>query len=254
MKITFLGTGNAFAPQRDWGCILVNESILLDAGPSLLVNLKRLALDPTRINYIFITHFHADHFFGLPFLLLEYLFVSPTDTPLTIIGPPGVEALIRNTMTLAYPDIMQHGWPRPIRFVEAQPGAATTIDDLTFTAVEMDHGTEIIIPYGYRIMLPDGELAYSGDTRMTEALFDLVEQAHVLILEATSGETSSIHLGRDALRQILPHLMKDSVVFLNHLDTLSADPWSDFNVIIPHDLQTYQLDLSPEHSPEVRHA
>ena len=249
MKITFIGTGNAFAPQRDCGTVLVNDSILLDAGPGLLVNLKRLALDARAIRTLFISHFHGDHFFGVPFLLLEYAFVSRTTSLLTIVGPPGVEDRIRAVAELAYPHLLTPDWPRPLRFIEAQPGITDTCDDLTYTPVQMAHGPTPA--FGYRLYLPDGLLAYSGDTSMTDALFTLIEDARVIILEATSEETSSVHLGQQALRAVTARLPGDNVTFLTHLNVPGNAPWADLPVIVPHDLQTFQLDWQPGQQPLV---
>lgn len=253
MRLTYLGSGNAFAPQRDWSCVLVNDAILLDAAPSLLTNLKRLRLDPADIQHVFISHFHGDHFFGLPFLLLEYHFMSRTTAPLAVIGPPGVEEVVRRAMLLAYPDLEALGWPRPMVFMEAVPGERQTAEGVAFSAVEMSHGNASLRALGYRLFLDEGVLAYSGDTGMTEAIYDLVEGARVIILEACSEEISEVHLGRRALREILARAPGDAVIFLNHLDVPGSRPWESLNVVIPRDLQTYELAMRRGQPPEVRH-
>ena len=109
MEITFLGTGNAFAPGRSWAAMLVNRHIMLDAGPAVLMNMKKLGVDPAEVTHIFITHFHGDHFLGLPFLFLEYNFMSKTDKPLWITGPVGIEDKARQALELAYPDVAPRG-------------------------------------------------------------------------------------------------------------------------------------------------
>jgi ribonuclease BN (tRNA processing enzyme) len=253
MRITFLGSGNAFVPQRDWGCVLVNDTILLDAGPSMLASLKRLGGNPAAIRHIFISHFHGDHFFGLPFLLLEYYFVTRTSEPLAIVGPPGVEEMVTKTMTLAYPDIMSRGWPRPLHFQEVAPGAVQTIDGVAYEAIEVEHGGDVLRAFGYRLHLPDGVLCYSGDTSMTDAIFDLVAGARAIIIEAASQDDSAVHLGREAMRTILARVPQDSVVFLNHLDTPSADPWRGWKVIVPEDLRSYEVRMTEDQRPEVHY-
>jgi len=252
MKITFLGTGNAFAPRREWGCILVNDTILLDAGPSLLVNLKRKQVNPTGIRHLFITHFHGDHIFGLPFLLLEYAFLSPCSLPLTIIGPRGIAQYIEALMRLAYPNLAQNAGARPLRFVEAQDNITDTADGVTFTPVAVAHGSEEFQAFGYRLALPEGIIAYSGDTSLCEALNTLTQDARVSILEATSEDASSIHLGREALRTILAATPTDCLTFLNHLDTPGADPWGTFDVIVPEDLQSFELAFANGERPRAR--
>ena len=72
LDLTFIGTGNAFAPTRYWSSFIANNRVLFDAPPTLLPHLKKLKIDTNAIEAIFIGHFHGDHYFGLPFLLLEY--------------------------------------------------------------------------------------------------------------------------------------------------------------------------------------
>lgn len=241
MKITFLGSGNAFTPERDCATILVDDAILLDAGPGVLLNLKRLHIPPADIRYVFISHFHADHFFGIPFLLLEYHFLSRTDTPLTIIGPAGIERMVRQVMELAYPDVAQRGWPRPMCFIEVTPGAVQSAGDFSFRAFPMAHGNAQLTAYGYRLYLESGVLAYSGDTAMTEQLLNLIEGARVLILEAASSDESIVHLGRDDIRRLLDQIPSTTHVVLNHLDIPGEEAWQGMNVLIPHDRQTFEF-------------
>jgi ribonuclease BN (tRNA processing enzyme) len=245
MQIAFLGTGNAFVPQRDWSCLLVNGTILLDAGPTALANLKRLPVDPAAVRHVFISHFHGDHCFGLPFLLLDHHFMSRTETPLAIIGPPGVEAWTRQAMTLAFPDVAGKGWPRPITFVEAEAGMTRTVDGLTYTPVQVAHGDGLLQAFGYRLSLPDGVLAYSGDTRMTASLYTLIAEARVVILEATEFDAPLYHLGRPEIVMLLAALPAECTVFLTHLDSPGPGPWGDLPVIIPEDLQTFTLEALP---------
>ncbi|HOS44198.1 MAG TPA: MBL fold metallo-hydrolase [Armatimonadota bacterium] len=249
MQIVFLGTGNAFAPQRDWSCMLVNGTILLDAGPTLLANLKRLPADPAAIRHIFISHFHGDHCFGLPFLLLDYHFLSRTDAPLAIIGPPGIEAWTREAMALAFPDVAGKGWPRPITFVEARAGETQSALGLRFMPLHMAHADGFLEAFGYRLLLSDGILAYSGDTRMTEALYTLIDGAHAVIIEATEYDESPYHLGHAEVKALLAALPPDCTVFLTHLDSPGPGPWDDLPVIIPDDLQMFTLGAAPSRPP-----
>src|SRR3989304_1978366 len=95
LELLFLGSGNAFAPQRYWSSFLLNGRYLFDAPPTALPHLKRAGRAADDIDVIFISHFHADHFFGLPFLLLEYAEQTLRTKPLTIVGPPGIEQRLR---------------------------------------------------------------------------------------------------------------------------------------------------------------
>ena len=249
MKMTFLGTGNAFAPRRDWSCLLVNDAILLDAGPGALVNLKRARVSPACVRHICISHFHGDHFFGVPFLLLEYAYATRTDEPLTILGPSGVEERIRAAAELAFPGLLTKRWPRPITFYEVQPSVTQTVDGLTITPIPVEHGG--MEAYGYRLHLPDGLLAYSGDASLSDALYALIDGAQVIVTEADSGDTSTMHMGREALRVVVDHKPADSVLILTHLNTPGDESWADLPAYIAHDLDTFAIALHPGQPPRV---
>src|SRR3990170_3900454 len=90
LELTFLGSGNAFAAGgRYWSSFLANARYLFDAPPTLLPHLKRLGMPLTGIEVIFISHFHGDHFMGLPFLFLEYVYLTERRDDLFIVGLPG---------------------------------------------------------------------------------------------------------------------------------------------------------------------
>lgn len=84
MKIQLLGTGGAFSDHET--CYLVNDSVLIDCGPSAI---KRTFADgrAAAIKDVFLTHIHMDHIGGIEALLYYRLYV--TKTPLDYIYCPG---------------------------------------------------------------------------------------------------------------------------------------------------------------------
>src|SRR5215211_769702 len=68
-RLTFLGTGNFSAPARYWNSFLIGDRVLVEPSPAVLPNLRKAGINPRAIDVVFISHFHADHTFGWPFLL-----------------------------------------------------------------------------------------------------------------------------------------------------------------------------------------
>ena len=101
MQLRFVGCGDAFGSGgRLNTCFHVSgreANFLIDCGASALPALKRLEIDRNEIDLILITHFHGDHFAGLPFILLDAQFSRRT-RPLTIAGPKGIETRLRAVM------------------------------------------------------------------------------------------------------------------------------------------------------------
>ena len=66
---------------------------LIDCGEGTQKQLRRAKTKFSRINHIFISHLHGDHFFGLVGLLSTFHLLGRT-TPLTIYGPPKLKEIV----------------------------------------------------------------------------------------------------------------------------------------------------------------
>ena len=76
-RLRVLGSGNAFCPPgRFHSCMLLDDSILIDAPPTILHQLQSNNISSAQITDLLITHWHGDHVFGLPFLLLDRRYIS----------------------------------------------------------------------------------------------------------------------------------------------------------------------------------
>ena len=92
MEIEFLGT-SCMVPTKDrnhQGIFMFyrDTGILLDCGEGIQRQLKITGIKPTRIDKIFLTHWHGDHVLGLPGLL-QTMNSSGYEKKLEIYGPPG---------------------------------------------------------------------------------------------------------------------------------------------------------------------
>jgi ribonuclease Z len=103
-QVTILGCGAATPTARHSPTAqLVNlhdKYFLIDCGEGTQVQLRKFRLKMQRIQCIFVSHLHGDHFFGLIGLLSTYALLGRT-APLTIYGPPGLEQIIRLQLELS---------------------------------------------------------------------------------------------------------------------------------------------------------
>jgi len=80
MKMTFLGTGSFFSTDNYHTNILLedenNNSFLIDCGSDIKWSLKDAGKDPGKIEAVYISHMHADHFQGLEYLGYYGYFIS----------------------------------------------------------------------------------------------------------------------------------------------------------------------------------
>lgn len=190
MRVEFLGSGDAFGSGgRLNTCLRVSEgsdTLLLDAGATTLAALGAGGLGPTERNgiaAILFTHFHGDHFAGLPFVLLDAMFVSKRREPLLLAGPAGIEARARAVNETLFPGVTQAPRDFALHFLEVTPDAPADIAGFAVTALPMVHDARVGPCQGYRLARSGRVLAFTGDTGWTDALIPLADGADLLISE-----------------------------------------------------------------------
>ena len=91
LSIFFAGTGGSVpSARRGLPATLIRrggDRLLFDCGEGTQRQLLRTVGLPD-LDAVFLTHFHADHWLGLPGMLKTFD-LRDRDKPLTIYGPPG---------------------------------------------------------------------------------------------------------------------------------------------------------------------
>lgn len=107
-EVTILGSSGALpARSRHPTAQIVNHNesyFLLDCGEGTQMQLDRFNLRRSRINHIFISHLHGDHYYGLMGLITSYILLSRTQ-PLHIFGPEGLKEKIAAHIDVTDADI-----------------------------------------------------------------------------------------------------------------------------------------------------
>ncbi|HET7327586.1 MAG TPA: bifunctional adenosylcobinamide kinase/adenosylcobinamide-phosphate guanylyltransferase [Nocardioidaceae bacterium] len=199
MEITLLGTGSADGwPNPSCACAscqtarregslraqtsaLVDDVLLLDAGPEAPRQAERFGRPLTRLQTLLVTHAHPDHFD--PALLLYRGWV--TQSALQVVGPPGVIAACRDWIGPHAPHIL----------TPVCPGDAVDIaGGYAVHALRARHqapGGAVL----YAVTAPDGErMLYATDTAplRAEDLEEVRDAAFdVVLLEETFGDDTA---------------------------------------------------------------
>jgi ribonuclease Z len=96
LDLVFLGTaGSMPTAQRNPSATLLRregERLLFDCGEGTQRQLLRSAIGLVELKEIFLTHYHADHYLGLPGMLKTFA-LRGREVPITIYGPPGLAEL-----------------------------------------------------------------------------------------------------------------------------------------------------------------
>mgnify|MGYP003700590885 CR=1 FL=1 len=155
MKVRFLGSGDAFGSGgRLNTCFHVTSgagTFLIDCGATALPAMRAAGIDRNAIDTILITHFHADHFGGVPFFILDAQFFAKRTAPLTIAGPEGLRDWYVRALETAFPGSSSTRQKFELSLVELEEGSARALGGLTVTPQRVVHGPPGGPFFAYRI-------------------------------------------------------------------------------------------------------
>jgi len=224
LKILFLGTsGSMPTVVRSLPATLIKrdgEAVLFDCGEGTQRQMMRCRTG-LNLSSVFITHWHADHFLGLPGLIHTMSFQNRSSI-LTIYGPRW--AGIPNLFSLINPQF-------DVDFIEVSPGDVIDLGSFFVEVFAVDHGTNSFgyvfeererpgkfnrekaeqlglkpgplytnlqngesVSIGGRVIAPEQvigpmrpgrKIVYSGDTRPSDEVIRAAKNADLLIHEAT---------------------------------------------------------------------
>lgn len=224
MRVTILGAGDAFASRGNCQAGYLIEAgdkrILLEAGPALLPTLKRGGFDSAAINLALISHLHGDHFAGLPFLILEYLWERKRRTTLTIAGPRRLEQRTWALFETMFPKSPAERVARKLKFVALDPNETRSFNGVKVSTIRTPHTTGDI-SLAFRVAFGGKTVVFSGDTGWTEELVPFCAGADLFICECTYFDSAALdfHLNYPLIekhrsrfkvqRMILSHLGRE---------------------------------------------
>jgi len=168
-----------------------NWAVLIDCGGSPLYKLARVGVEISSIQAVVLTHYHADHIYGLP-LLIQGLWLSGREDPLPIYGPMETIDIARSlleTFSLTErADMFTLEW-HPVLLREDQQ--VLDVAEVRITATPVNHRGVQALAFRFENTEPvpakagGRVIVYSGDTEPCPALVRLAFSADLLIHEAT---------------------------------------------------------------------
>lgn len=140
MRLTILGcysaTPRSLTNPTSQVLEIKNHVFLIDCGEGTQVQLRKCKVKFSRINHIFISHLHGDHFFGLPGLISTFRLLG-REKELHVYGPKGIKEAI--TLLLKLGD----SWTNyPLYFHELNSKESELIyedDKVLVTTIPLQH-------------------------------------------------------------------------------------------------------------------
>ncbi len=230
MRITFLGTAGSWpTKERSASAIALDterELVLFDCGEGTQRQFFQSSASFMRVRRVFLTHFHGDHFLGLPGLI-QSMCLNNREEPLDIYGPADAKEMVDRVLKMGYFTLRF-----PVNVHTLSPGSTVELPGYTVKAAEADHPVPTLayrldeaqkrgrfdgdlarslgirgpdfarleagepVRVGERVVHPSDvmgpprpgrSIVYSGDTAPSPEVERLARRATVLIHEATTA-------------------------------------------------------------------
>lgn len=147
LDLVFLGTSASMpTAQRAAAALLLRrggERLLFDCAEGTQRQLQRSTVGLPDLEEIFLTHFHGDHFLGLPGMLKTFALRGRDGVPLTVYGPHGLRELFRQLKPFL------GRLPYPLTTVELEAGEELERGEYRIETFALEHGATAI---GYALV------------------------------------------------------------------------------------------------------
>jgi ribonuclease BN (tRNA processing enzyme) len=187
MKLTILGSGTVVPDgDRNSAGYFIQAGgarLMLDCGAGTLHALARYRLPWETITHIFVSHFHVDHVGELAslFFAFKYGMSSGRREPLLLVGPRGLDRVMRGLEEAFGPGLFEPGFPVHLKMLE--PGEQINLaGDLSLSVAKTPHNEESLAA---RIARPGRSICYTGDTASSDELAEFFKGASLLISECS---------------------------------------------------------------------
>ncbi len=248
MKIIFLGVGEAFdenIPNNSHLIITEKTKLLLDCGFNIPQQLWKFNESPNFLDAIYISHQHADHYFGLPAVFLR-MWEGGRERDLTVICQKGLKDSFQDFMDYAYKDFIKK-FKYKINLIESKEDETVEFNDLKLSFTKTVHSGENLA-----VKISDGKniMAYGGDGSPI-AGSDFYKDLDLLILETYLYDKEVI--GHSSIVSAISFAEKNNVKYLalthinrdfrkNDLSKIRDKITSDkVKIIMPEPLDEYNL-------------
>jgi len=227
MRLQFIGCGDAFGSGGRFNtCFHVigrQANFLIDCGASSLISMKKLGVARNDIQAILVTHFHADHFGGVPFFILDSQFFSRRTEPLVVAGPPGLGMWFERVMETAFPGASRTKQRFALTLRELESEIPANLCGLRVTPFPAKHGDPGGPFFALRVEVENRVIAYTGDTEWTESIVKAARDADLFIAEAYFRDKRvPLHLDLAALEAHLPEISPKRLILTHMSDDMLA--------------------------------
>lgn len=235
MKIRCIGTGTMGSVKRGNQSIMIDD-ILLDVGSGVVKKIEQLEIYTKSINYLLITHVHADHFVDLPNYLIGRSMRGEDTNLLYIICGKGIKEKVIQLFELCFGDGNKEKYENfeekyHVKFIELTNGEHFTTDQMKITAYELEHGDCKPI-LGFTIEKDNKIVGYATDTTLCDNVRKICEKSDYAFLDATRMFSTKSHMGLEEVIALSEEYPNTKIYAIHRNDDVYKE---DVNIEFPND-------------------
>lgn len=231
MKIQVIGSGSMWTKYNS-ACYLIDDNIMVDFPNGACKYLYRLNIIPSNINHILITHFHGDHYFDVPFYILNK---SKSDNKkVNIYCSSEGKSKIKRLGKLAFPNSFDEACNNTC--VEYNFKKSFNINNYNVSKILLDHG-RMKPDYGYIFEISNKKIGFTGDTSLCENVEIMAKTCNYLFCDCMLENGNNKHQGINDLIY-LSNKYKKCIFVVSHLEDNTRNKLKKSNVdniIVPND-------------------
>ena len=231
-KIQVIGSGSMWSNFNS-ACYLVDDTILIDIPNGTCKSLIRGNINVKKINDILITHFHGDHYFDMPFIML--LKKKIDSVYLNIYCAKNGNNKIKKLLKLAFPYSFKKVF-KSLKIMFYNDNYYIINKEYEIERVLLDHGT-FKPAFGYIIKIANKRIGFTGDTTICDNLAYMMSKCDYIFGDCMFIKGTTKHMGVDFLEKIMDKYPKCKYV-VSHLEDETREYLKKQklkNVIIPND-------------------
>ena len=235
MKIRCIGTGTMGSVERGNQSIMV-DNILLDIGSGVVKKIEQLGIYTKSVDYLLITHVHADHFVDLPNYLIGRSIREEDTDLLYIICGKGVKEKIIQLFELCFGDGNKEKYKNfeekfNVKIVELEDREYLMTDQMKITAYELQHGDCKPI-LGFTIEKDNKIVGYATDTTLCDNVRKICEKSDYAFLDATRMFSTNSHMGLEEVISLSKEYPNTKIYAIHRNDNVNKE---NVNVEFPND-------------------
>ena len=231
MKVKVVGSGSMWNKYNS-ACYLIDNNIMVDFPNGACKYLYREDINSNIINHILITHFHGDHYFDLPFYILNK--ARSINKDVVIYCSKDGKKKINKLGLLAFPNSFKdacNSFNLRYNFNDE-----FKIEDYVVYKILVDHG-RMKPAYGYVFEKNNKFVGFTGDTCLCDSVEEMAQQCNYLFCDCMFELGTNKHQGINDIKY-LANKYANCIFVVSHMENKTRELLSNLNlknVIVPED-------------------